>query len=268
MRITKIIHRLLTPPRSKPAKLEFYCNICGWPSQVIIANLGREISTCATCGSTVRARSLIHLLSMALFGESMAIHEFPVQRDISVLDMSGWEEYGRRLRTKIEYLNTYFHQEPYLDITAITPSWEGLFDVVISSDVFEHIAPPVSVAFENARKMLKPGGILILTVPYTKEEETHEHFMELYRYEVVKMNGLYRLHNTTADGREQWFDDLIFHGGPGSTLEMRVFSEKGLLSELASAGFSNIHVCRESAFDVGVIALDNWSLPVTARNAE
>ena len=34
--------------------------------------------------------------------------------------------------------------------------------------------------------------------------------------------------NWTADGRIETFDDLVFHGGPGSTLEMRVFSEDAL----------------------------------------
>ena len=39
--------------------------------------------------------------------------------------------------------------------------------------------------------------------------------------------------NTTREGRIEEFEDLIFHGGEGETLEKRVFSLPDLLDELA-----------------------------------
>jgi hypothetical protein len=34
------------------------------------------------CKSTVRARSIVHLLSIALFGHSLILRDFPVRKDI------------------------------------------------------------------------------------------------------------------------------------------------------------------------------------------
>jgi hypothetical protein len=44
------------------------------------------------------------------------------------------------------------------------------------------------------------------------------------------------------EGKMREFSDLIFHGGAGSTLEFRVFSENSLRNYLERAGFTNIKV--------------------------
>ena len=56
---------------------------------------------------------------------------------------------------------------------------------IISSDVFEHIPPPTSKAFSNLYKILRPCGIVILTVPYKSFGETIEHFPNLFNYEIL-----------------------------------------------------------------------------------
>ena len=42
-------------------------------------------------------------------------------------------------------------------------------DFVISSDVLEHVAPPYERALSNLLRLLKPGGLLVLTVPLKPE---------------------------------------------------------------------------------------------------
>jgi hypothetical protein len=113
--------------------------------------------------------------------------------------------------------------------------------------------------------MLKPGGCLILTVPYGLDPGTREHFPELYEYKVVEHGGTYILQNRTRSGEMQEFSDLCFHGGPGATLEMRVFSEKGLLADLNAAGFDSIKIHRTHDFRHGVWWPEPWSLPISAR---
>ena len=70
--------------------------------------------------------------------------------------MTDWEGYAVKLAEKFDY---HYHKEPRLDIAAasIASKFVGK-DFIISSDVFEHLLPPVSRAFENVWKMLKPGG--------------------------------------------------------------------------------------------------------------
>jgi SAM-dependent methyltransferase len=207
-------------------------------------------------------RSVIHALSGVLFGESLALPDFPARPDVRVIGLSDWNGYALRLARKLHYTNTFYHKDPRLDITSIDPALENTLDVLISSDVFEHVAPPVSLAFQNAYNLLKPGGTLILTVPYTLEAETVEHFPELYRYEIRSKDR--KLYNTTRDGREQNFEQLMFHGGAGETLEMRRFSFDGLSRELKKAGFHRIEVLTAASFKHGIYSKHPWSLPIIA----
>ncbi len=245
-------------------KMHFRCNICGRMTQALLSKLTREEVTCR-CGSTARSRALVHVLSLGLFGESYAISDMPIRTDLVGVDMSGAATYAGRLAKHISYTNTFLHKAPFLDIVAPSKEWLGRCDFVISSDVFEHVAPPASRAFENTLRLLKPGGVLVLTVPYAPEGETVEHFPELHRYRVETREGKLVLVNVTADGKVQEYDHLVFHGGEGDTLEMRVFSEKGVLRELERAGFVDIHIHREFCPKFGITWPQAWSLPISAR---
>jgi SAM-dependent methyltransferase len=171
---------------------------------------------------------------MELFGKSLALPDFPVRHDITGIGMSDWGGYAKPLAGKLNYKNTYYHREPKLDIAASTidHALQGTLDFIVCSDVFEHVAPPISTAFENLRKLLKPSGVVIFSVPYGKAGKTVEHFPDLYDYEIVERDGRYVLKNTTKEGVRQTFEHVVFHGGPGAVLEMRQFSESSLLDDL------------------------------------
>jgi SAM-dependent methyltransferase len=202
---------------------------------------------------------------MELFGQSIALPDFPSKPAIRGWGMSDGG-YTSLLSQKIGYINTFYHREPRFDITTpLDPKVAGSLDFLISTEVFEHIAPPVSPAFENARRLLKPNGVLIFTVPYTLKPETLEHFPDLYQYEIINpLREKPILKNITRDGREQIFDNLVFHGGPGTTLEMRVFSQNGLLAEFDKAGFK-VRFCSEPCWEFGIYWQQSWSLPIVAR---
>jgi len=244
--------------------LRFRCNVCGRSARAPLAKITREQPTCS-CGSTVRLRALVHLLSLELFGVSRALPDFDYRPDIVGVDMSGANTYAKGLAKKLGYTNTFLHKTPHLDITEPGPAWLENCDFVISSDVFEHVSPPVAVAFKNTLRLLKPGGLFIFTVPYTKRGTTVEHFPELHNYRVESRNGRRVLVNVTADGQLQEFDNLVFHGGEGETLEMRVFSEAGVVEELQQAGFTSIRIHREPCLEYGICWPEDWSLPITAR---
>jgi len=166
---------------------------------------------------------------------------------------------------KTGYINTFYDRKPHLDIMNIEEEKEEKFDFIISSDVFEHILPPVSIAFQNTFKLLKPGGVFILTVPFTLEGSTVEHFPNLHDCHVEDKNGSRILINTTETGEKEIFEDLRFHGGDGFTLELRVFSESGLMDELKAAGFTDIYVQREDYSEFGIIWPITWAVPIIAK---
>jgi len=250
-----------------PETLSFACNICGEACLVPTDQLQREVASCEGCGSTPRVRAIIRALSLELFGQSLALPDFPPNQGMTGLGMTDSESYAAALAKKFWYTNTYYHREPRLDISE--PELPGSLmqskDFIISSEIFEHVVPPVRRAFENTFRMLKPGGIFVLTVPYGTGTETIEHFPDLHDFTIIEKNGSHWLKNVTRSGEVQEFHDLVFHGGPGSTLEMRVFAEAALLKHLAEAGFEAITVHRTPDLAHGIFWPEPWAFPLSAR---
>lgn len=243
----------------------FRCNICGGSCRAPLpAVTGRETPSCYHCGSTLRQRSLVHLLSLGLFGKSLPIGDFPPTGARGV-GMSDPENLARRLARKLDYRNTFFHREPRLDACNVDPEHEGRCDFVICSEVLEHVPPPVEEAFTGLFRLLKPGGFCVFSVPYRTEGQTLEHFPELHRYRIEKRGRRRLLVNTTADGRVQRFGDLRFHGGRGETLEMRSFSEPDLVRMFREAGFEKVDVGKIQEPRYGIIWTREDSVPLVAR---
>ena len=244
--------------------IDFKCNICGSHNRLDYSGFDRERRSCERCCSSVRTRSIVHLLSMELFGESMKLYDSPMLKSIRGAGLSDWQGYAKTLSEKFAYTNTYYHKEPKLDIC--NPCGFLPVDFLISSEVFEHVAPPVRRVFSSAYAILKDNGFLILTVPFlNNEEHTIEHFPELFEYQLAEqMPGKYELVNTTRDGRKQIFQNLRFHGGAGETLEMRVFSRNDLLDHLRSAGFNRVAVHCEEHPEFGIIWQNLNSTPIVA----
>src|SRR5689334_12214990 len=115
--------------------ISFVCNICGRGNTVAI--LQHEESSCSGCGSNVRLRALIHLLSTELFGGEYLLPDFPTLPAVKGLGLSDQASYAMRLAEKFDYTNTYYDREPRLDITEPHPDRYGTFDFILSSDVFE-----------------------------------------------------------------------------------------------------------------------------------
>ena len=260
--------RRLRQPRTVPGgpgDTAFECNLCGAFNRVPAALLSRETPSCRTCGSTVRFRAIAQLLVRELLGRDSSLPGLRRHREIRGVGLTDSGTYADRLASRFDYVNTHFDREPRLDITAVPEELEGRNQFVISSDVFEHVAPPVRRAFEGARRLLAPRGVLILTVPFGLHGETVEHYPDLFDYRIEGEGDSAILHNTTRDGRVQRFDRLVFHGGSGATLEMRCFSRSGVADELARAGFSRIAFCSEPCPRFGIVWPEPWSIPIVAR---
>src|SRR5216117_165774 len=95
--------------------VSFVCNICGETNSNDV--LKHEESSCRCCGSNVRLRALVYLLSTELFGDGYLLPEFPPLPEIRGLGLSDQSSYAVPLATKLDYTNTFFDREPRLDIT-------------------------------------------------------------------------------------------------------------------------------------------------------
>jgi SAM-dependent methyltransferase len=213
----------------------------------------------------MRVRAAVALLSEELLGVPLTLAEFPDLKGIRGIGMSDSPELAGALGRVFDYSNTYYHQAPRLDITRPDANDLGRYDFILSSEVMEHVPPPVEAAFENMCRLLKPDGLLVLTTPYTLGGKTREHFPELHEFTLTSVGGKTVLVNRRRDGSIEVFEDLVFHGGPGSTVEMRVFTEESLRENLLHAGFSSVRVACENLPEFGIEHAETWSLPMVAR---
>jgi SAM-dependent methyltransferase len=244
--------------RSQEEVFRFTCNICGGIS-VSPLNLvkNREAPSCTSCGSNRRFRSIIYVLLKELTGRESKLVEIEEQKQLSGMGLSDANVYAAGLSKKFDYTNTYYHKEPQLDITSVKPDRHESVDFIISSDVFEHIPVPVETAFDNLYKTLKKNGLCVFSVPYKLDGTTEEHFPDLYEYHIESAHGKTILVNKTQEGQVQKFESLRFHGGPGATLEMRLFSLNDLIENMKNAGFTDIKIHLENVPEFGVLIEEN-----------
>ena len=249
----------------------FTCNICGAsnPAPANEMAMGRESGPCNGCGSNVRLRAVMRVLSLGLFGQALPVQAFPPRHDLIGWGVSDWWGYSQRLPSSLSYTATYFDREPRVDITTPPAEGSGTLDFLIATDVFEHVAPPVQAAFDGAARLLKPGGLMVFSVPFSiKIQQTEEHFPELHSFDIRDGDdGKPKLHNRTRDGRTQVYDRLKFHGGEGVTLEMRKFALDDVLGHFDRAGF-DVTLHGEDAPEWGIVWTQGWSVPMLARRRD
>lgn len=249
--------------------MEFICNLCGAPNRVDPAALTREASTCSSCGSSVRTRGLMLALSLELFGIKMTVPEFPRVKSLRGLGASDENQYASQLAVKFDYRNTFYDREPRFDLTNPPEHEFGAYDFVVASEVFEHVLPPVERAFENAARLLKPTGVLIMTVPYSLEASMREHYPDLHEFGFATVAGEQVLVNRNRAGEIQVFENPVFHRSRDeSSLEAREFSEGDLLALLRGAGFRDVKIYSETFQEFGVANPENCSLPIAARRGD
>ena len=255
------------PPAGEGEIIRFQCNICSSANTKSYEQMDREKPSCDHCDSNVRFRWIAHAVSETLLGQSLPLKDFPTRKDIAGLGLSDWDGYAAPLARRFNYTNTFFHTDPRLDISNLPDDRAGLYDFVIATEVLEHVVPPVDIALANLHRLLKPNGVAFITVPWIGDV-TQEHYPDLFDYKVVQSDGRWQVRNRTRDGREEVFENPVFHGGPGTTLEMRLFSGTDLVRRLEKAGFAKVEICRPTVREYGIIFQETWSLPMLAYKSE
>lgn len=226
----------------------FVCNVCGRQGKPFfdfpdlerrrthrIGEL-RETLQCRGCGATLRHRALAAVLlelASAASGRPLASINEAVASDfggLRVLDTDSYSPIARILRRLPQYLVSSFrpglpfdheiepgHYNINLEKIGFDPA---TFDLVITSDVMEHVRNDTAAHREIAR-ILRPGGHYVFTVPYDDSCED-EHLL------------------VDSSGPEDRF--LVppqYHGDPisGGILAYRVYG-RSLPRRLAEVGLS------------------------------
>ncbi len=204
-------------PRAGP-DFPFTCNVCGRRSLFQQTHyFDPETPSCATCGSNVRLRWLILRLSVEYFGRSILLPEFPAHKSIAGLGLTDSDPMASVLANRFNYRNTFLTSEPRFDIRFdLSPL--GALDFLIASEVFEHVEPPVADAFDNAARLLKESGLLLLTTPWVWEGDPATAIPQLYDWTLERDETGWSIVNRRGDDHVQRFCGMSFDGSPGPSL--------------------------------------------------
>ncbi len=221
-------------------QMYFYCIACFRPSSADKNFLGREGTNCRWCKATARDRAMLLSIHVEfikkLFSKPGKFPQIVGVSDGYLMERKLSRIYGSN------YQNYQYHMKPMLDITKVPVEQYNSADIVSCTDVLEHVAPPIDLAFSGLRNLLKPDGTLILSVPHSDLRGVHiEHFPLMKSYE-IDLDGTPKLTGVLHNGDKVEFNDLVFHGGDGTTLEFRIFSQKSLLDDLLAACFNDVRI--------------------------
>jgi hypothetical protein len=231
----------------------FTCNVCDQLVLVKGVVFHRELPSCTACASTVRIREIAHHLS--LFAK-----EIENAKIVGLSDHDSIQKFAESL--ELSYVNTFFDVDPQLDISNPSGNWHNFADILISSDVMEHVMPPISKAFDGHYKVLRAGGKLILTTPYFHQSSYLEKYPHMSGYVVDDQANVF----AHGDNYEYLkIVDPVFHGGPGNTLEMRVFAPEIIREGLEVAGFEDVVFNEVDIPENGIIRSATNMGTITAR---
>jgi len=196
----------------------------------------RETIQCKHCGATMRHRFLAHALLKSVgertgrFSASIKALSKQGLGELRVLDTDAYSPLSRLLRRCAGYSMSSYRpdrefgamlapQHYNVDLERM-PFQDGGFDIVLTSDVMEHVRDIDSAHAEIAR-VLSLGGQYIFTIPFDDACETHHVLVD------------------TAGQQDKWLVPPQYHGDPitGGILAYRVFG-RGIFSDLAARGLA------------------------------
>ena len=229
-------------PRDRVFDLSGYCRFCDAPRRFRTGPMyakaklpdgrtvpnWREHLACTECGFVTRIRGTYHVLTQeiapapdaAIYTTEMVTNFFTRMRDRYPALVGS--EFIRPDLKPGTLVNGMRHEDvQHLSFGA------DQFDVVVSMDVLEHVPDHKSAMGELCR-VLRPGGALVLTVPFDLSRQQHE-----TRAYIDESGELHHLMEPEM------------HGNPMSpeagSLSYRTFGWE-ILDDLKGAGFTRAHV--------------------------
>jgi ubiquinone/menaquinone biosynthesis C-methylase UbiE len=154
------------------------------------------------------------------------------------------------------------------------PLAEHSFDLVLALDVLEHIEDDVT-AFARAQRLVKPGGLLLVTVPalpmlWGGQDVVNQHFR---RYTKRSLDSLFKgagLKNYEIS----YFNTLLFPMAATIRLTSRLlklnqsdndlkYSQPGVTNDLLTRIFaSERHLVKRTSLPIGVSLVATYTAPV------
>ena len=162
--INKINNKIVPGLKYLPQSKFRICNCCLQKSIFLSFSEGEEIKLCVRCRANLRYEMLAQTIRES-FNElsRLDVIEFDDNSPLFHI-LSGAKTYMRTYYSKKNILGSVRADGVYCqDITQLTLQ-ENSVDLMISSDVLEHVSD-LHLAFKETSRVLRPGGIHYFTVP-------------------------------------------------------------------------------------------------------
>lgn len=221
---------------SASASIEGCCVLCNRSVRFSLQGASpdgslREALACERCGCIARQRAVAGLLFDAFPGPHARVYlteqasrfYLALARRLPGVMGSEWTA-SRWQRLRLSswlWRHGLLRKVRHEDVTAL--GFEAAsFDVVVSLDVLEHV-PDFRAALREFARVLRPGGVLLLCVPYDPG-----------------LDGVRTCALRDAGGRITHLEPPEYHGDPlgGGVLCYHKFG-RGLVAELRAAGFGS-----------------------------
>jgi GT2 family glycosyltransferase/glycosyltransferase involved in cell wall biosynthesis len=189
----------------------------------------RERLECPNCRMNNRQRLIAKLVKQELTAEFSKKHAYFMEQ---VTSLFGWADstFGDHEIVGSEYLG---HEHPsgsvingirHEDVESLSFA-DGVLDLIASNDVFEHVPNP-GKAFAECARVMKAGGVMLVTIPFHSDKATSVVRAEL------------------DQGKLRHILPPIFHGNPVSAEGSLVFTDFGwdVLSQMRSVGFGDASI--------------------------
>lgn len=195
---------------------------------------------------------MIGLMDLLIGNHKIPLEDIISQRHLCILGISDNDTYASILENKFDYVNTFMHKEPKLDVCneETFTGHTGKYDAIICSDVIEHTSLPPRTVLQNMKRLLRTGGGIILSAPTSHFSDHVEWYPSHRSLAIIKQGDEYVVEWQNLKGCKYVDRAPIFHGGPGNTLEMRQISHVRLLEDAMAVGLAarTIEFAMESGY--------------------
>lgn len=202
-----------------------YCPICGVRRLFVRLNDNEIAARCVSCRASVVSLSIVSVLRKMV----------PDLRRMDAYELSSRGPLYRYLKTRAKTLTAseYFHDVApgqfrngvqCQDVQRLTYA-DASFDICTSTEVFEHV-PRDAEAFSEIFRVLRPGGLLVFTVPLHDQQQTLERA------------------TLTPTGDVNHLQPPQYHGDPLSSGRILAFRTYGsdITHRLRMAGFIDVKI--------------------------
>lgn len=248
------------------------CNVCNSEENFALENISmiRETFRCNKCGSSNRTRQLArglitHFQNIGFTSDNVKdLANELVDSKIKIYDTDSNYFIAELLQNCTGYVTSDYLEDVELgaklgenhycqDLSKLTFE-SNSFDVILSTDVFEHVRLYRN-AIKEIYRVLKPGGVYLFNVPFKSELDEHEKFIEV----VDEADAL----------KDIDVKNKVYHGDTISSkgaLLYRIYGKK-LFEEFEEAGFLIKYEC--STFpELGIFECDLFTAYKAQENID